>query len=192
MSGEPVDGGPAVEHVNEQAQVTIHQFLVTADPGEVATRLATEPGPAARLAAAVYRASAQTHGTADAATRRQILALDAARFGDRALSAGLAAVSLPRAPDTRWRVDWATGSGVHPRFLGLLGAAAGPPPLVDGDGRPVDLFAVRHRVRVWDLSGDPVVSGELAFPEPVGALAVTTDGRVLAGFGHDLAVLSPC
>ncbi|MET8701442.1 WD40 repeat domain-containing protein [Kitasatospora sp. NPDC004723] len=180
MSGEPAGGVPAAEHTTGQAQVTDHRFLVAADPGEVATGLATARGPTARLAAAVYRASAQAHGTADAATRRQILALDAARFGDRALSDGLAAVALPQAPDARWRVDWATGSGVHPRFLGLLGAtdAAGPP-LVDVDGRPAVLVRDRDGALLLrdPVTGDPVLRPSAAGSVPGQECSALLDGR---------------
>ncbi|MER7705676.1 hypothetical protein ABTX81_22640 [Kitasatospora sp. NPDC097605] len=136
-------------------EVTDPRFLVTADPREAALRLATATGAAGRLAAAVYRASAELHREADAATRRQVLALDAARFGDRAFAERLAAVAVAQAPDARWRVDWATGSGVHPAFLGDVDGASPPP--VDLDGRP----AVLTREDGALLLGDPATGEPL-------------------------------
>ncbi|MER6154063.1 hypothetical protein ABT147_00735 [Streptomyces sp. NPDC001868] len=62
-------------------------FLVNADPGEVLGLVDTASGAAARLAGAVYRASAHLHRDAEVWMRRQLLALDAARYGDRALAA---------------------------------------------------------------------------------------------------------
>ncbi|MFF7457083.1 WD40 repeat domain-containing protein [Kitasatospora sp. NPDC008115] len=169
------------ERAPEEAQVTDPGFLVTGDPHEVAARLATAAGPAARLAAAVYRASVEVHGAADAATRRQILALDAARFGDRALAARLAEAVVEQVPDARWRVDWATGSGVHPAFLGPLGAADGawPPPLVGVDGRPAALTRDADGAL---LLRDPATGDPLLRPAPAGRApgeecAALLDGR---------------
>lgn len=88
-------------------------FLVRADPYVLLPALHEAGGPAARSAAAVYRASAHRHVGADPVTRRQLLAVDAARFGDRALAAGLTR-ELP------WRVVWSTGAEVDTRLLASL------------------------------------------------------------------------
>ncbi|MGW1847830.1 hypothetical protein ACWCQ3_35805, partial [Streptomyces sp. NPDC001966] len=42
--------------------------------------------------------------------------LDAARYGDRDLSARISAVLVEGEPAARWRVDWATGSNVDAPF----------------------------------------------------------------------------
>jgi hypothetical protein len=91
-------------------------FLVHTDLGRVRKLLNTASSPAARLATAVYRASADLHCDADAWVRRQLLALDAARFGDLELSARIAAVPVENEPDTQWSFQWATGSQVTPEF----------------------------------------------------------------------------
>jgi WD40 repeat protein len=91
-------------------------FLVNGDPGEVAALLDTASGPEARLAAAVYQVSADTHREARRVVRRQLLALDAARCGDRDLAARISAVPVEGEPEARWGVEWATGSQVNPRF----------------------------------------------------------------------------
>ena len=96
-------------------------FLVTADPKHVTELLDLASEPAARLAGAVYRASARVHRDADAVVRRQILAVDAARFGDRALSARRRAVPLLTRPA---ELRYTRGRARHPRR-----PAPGPYPL---------------------------------------------------------------
>ncbi len=89
-------------------------FLVHSDPSQVAPLLEQARSPQARLAAAVYRHSAYIHkdeGVA-AATRRHLLALDAARFGDLGLSARFTEVEVPGEPDSRCEVTWAIGEQV--------------------------------------------------------------------------------
>lgn len=48
------------------------------------------------------------------------------------MSDRIAAAEIPDVPSLRWRVDWTTGSQVHPGFLDLLHNDAGdwPPPVV--------------------------------------------------------------
>ncbi|GAB2789030.1 hypothetical protein GCM10027073_21530 [Streptomyces chlorus] len=89
------------------------EFLVRADPYILLPVLHRAGSPAARSAAAVYRASAHRHVGADPVTRRQLLGVDAARLGDHALAAGLAR-ELP------WRVVWSTGSEMDTRLLASL------------------------------------------------------------------------
>ncbi|MET8629899.1 hypothetical protein ABZW30_40290 [Kitasatospora sp. NPDC004669] len=80
MSGDQRDGGMGVESAVADGWLTDPGFLVPADPGRVAALLDTGSGRAARLAAAVYRASARLHRDAGVGVRRQLLALDAARW----------------------------------------------------------------------------------------------------------------
>jgi WD40 repeat protein len=47
-----------------------------------------------------------------------------------------------------------------------------------------------HTVRVWDLTDPRPVGRELVFPGPVTALALTPQGRMVVGFGGDLAALT--
>ena len=46
--------------------------------------------------------------------RRQLLALDAARYGDRELSARINGVPVPGDAAASWGVEWATGSRLDP------------------------------------------------------------------------------
>lgn len=59
------------------------------------------------------------------------------------------------------------------------------------DGRPVAVAGGEDgAVRVWDLITRQQVGAELMFPDAVRALAVTQDGRLLAAFGSQVAVLA--
>ncbi|MFE3907814.1 hypothetical protein ACFXPY_48385 [Streptomyces sp. NPDC059153] len=90
-------------------------LLVNGDPEEVLGFLDAASGPAAWLAGAVYRASAHLHCAAGAGVR-QLLALDAARYGDSELAARITAAPVKDEPAARWGVEWATG-GVVDRHI---------------------------------------------------------------------------
>ncbi|MGW0964055.1 WD40 repeat domain-containing protein [Streptomyces gelaticus] len=131
-------------------------FLVNADPEEVLGLVDAASGPAGRLAGAVYRASAHLHREVGAGVRRQLLALDAARYGDRGLAARITAVLVEGEPAAPWGVEWATGSMVDRSFWQPL---AGHTSTVSGvatgveEGRPVAVSSSKDgTVRVWDLA----------------------------------------
>jgi hypothetical protein len=88
-------------------------FLVHADPKTVIAALRWATTPDARLAATVYRASQAVHRDLGAEQRRQILALDAARFQ-------AAALSYDFARSTDWRPLWATGTQVSSALTATL------------------------------------------------------------------------
>ncbi|MET9658639.1 hypothetical protein [Streptomyces sp. NPDC006510] len=69
--------------------LTDPEWLVNAEPERVMAALDTAGGPEQELAAAVYRASEPVRRKAGAGVRRQLLALDAARYGARDLAAQL-------------------------------------------------------------------------------------------------------
>ncbi|QDY75326.1 WD40 repeat domain-containing protein [Streptomyces qinzhouensis] len=89
--------------------------LVNGDPEEV-WGLLHSAGEQQAPAARVYRASAHLHRDAGPAVRRQLLALDAARYGDRELAARITAVPVPDAAAPAWGVQWATGTGLDSRY----------------------------------------------------------------------------
>ncbi|WP_035868560.1 WD40 repeat domain-containing protein [Kitasatospora cheerisanensis] len=156
--------------------LTDPRFLVTADPAEVLTLLPSAAAPEARVAAAVYRVSAGVHGSADPAARRQLLALDAARFGQHRLSDRLAAVALPAAP-AAWRVVWATSTAAHPALV-----ATDAPDLPPSRPAPAETAATTVDGRPRTLRCDPV-SGLRLDEEPLPGLApdtvlpLTVEGR---------------
>nr|WP_144298922.1 hypothetical protein [Streptomyces sp. TLI_235] len=100
-------------------------WLVEGDPDQVAAALDGAVGPQEAAAAAVYRASGHVHRDAGAQVRRQLLALDAARYGNQSLARGLAEVPLPQEADDSWTVRWATGNGLDSRLRHALPSPAG-------------------------------------------------------------------
>ncbi|MEE1804931.1 WD40 repeat domain-containing protein, partial [Streptomyces sp. BE133] len=124
-------------------------FLVHADPHALADALPHARSEQARLNAAVYRASWGVHHSLSPAARRQILALDAARYRNQRLQADLPG-------DDDWHVRWATGSQVSTALVRtLIGHTGGAVSVAvaELDGRPHALTVGRDgEVRVWDLT----------------------------------------
>ncbi|MFE7476647.1 WD40 repeat domain-containing protein, partial [Streptomyces sp. NPDC057575] len=189
MSSDLRDGGHSGELAQADELLADPGFLVTADPERVVALLDLASGPAARLAAEVYRVSARLHRQAGAGMRRQLLAVDAASLGARELSARIASVPVDGEPAEEWGVDWATGSRFDPRRLrsltghtGVVGVVA----TVMLDGRAIAVTGGQDgEVRVWDLAtgeqvGEPLV-GHTATVEAVATAVV--DGRVVAVTG---------
>ncbi|WP_159400973.1 WD40 repeat domain-containing protein [Streptomyces sp. NRRL B-24484] len=98
---------------------------MTGDPEQVVAALDGAAGPEEVAAAAVYRTSGHLHRDAGAGVRRQLLALDAARYGHRELMTGLAAVPVRQEEESPWAVRWATGTGLDSRLRYALPAPAG-------------------------------------------------------------------
>ncbi|MBB4927318.1 hypothetical protein [Kitasatospora kifunensis] len=156
------------------------EFMVNADPATMTRLLPEAWGSAGRLGAAVYQASAYRHRDAGPAVRRQLLALDAARYGSQALAARIAAAPVPDEPGTPWRVAWASGNQLGGFRWTATGheAAASAVATAMLDGRPIAVTGGGDgTVRVWDLAtgaplGEPmtghtgkvwtVATGELA------------------------------
>ncbi|MFB7007829.1 MULTISPECIES: WD40 repeat domain-containing protein [unclassified Streptomyces] len=169
------------------------RFLVMEDPARVMALSDRSVSSRARLASAVYRASAHLHRDAGPATRRQLLALDAARYGDRNLSAQISAVPVPDEPAGGWRVDWAVGHQVDSRFrhpfTGHTGAVLAAATVGVG-GRSLAVTSSSD-VRVWDVAtgrqlGDPF-TGHVG---PVRAVAaVVVEGRPIAVTGDGEGVV---
>ncbi|MEU8521535.1 AAA family ATPase [Streptomyces sp. NPDC048577] len=151
------------------------EFLLHADPHALADALRNVGSERARHIAAVYRASWGTHHTLPPSGRRQLLALDAARFRDEELRA-----SLPG--DADWSVRWATG---HQVTLELVRTLVGH----DRTVTSVAVTAVGGRVhavtgstdrtaRVWDLTTGRQVGTLVGGHGEVAAVAVAeVDGR---------------
>lgn len=160
MSGGVRGGGSAAVPVGRGSWWTDPELLVRGDSARVRQLLDSAPNAQARLVAAVYRASAHLHRDASPAVRRQLLALDAARYGDRELSARITAVPVDEGGDSRWGFVWATAGQVDSRLRHALtawtvpcaatavleGRAVAVGPSWSGGGRAL---------RVWDLrTGD--------------------------------------
>ncbi|MGW2182898.1 hypothetical protein ACWCXX_33480, partial [Streptomyces sp. NPDC001732] len=188
MSDDPQSGGPR-ESAVAGGWLADPGWLVNTDPERVLAVLGGAVGREEVLAAAVYRASAHLHRDAEAGVRRQLLALDAARYGDRGLAALITVVPAENDPAARWGVDWATGSMVTPQLWHTLnghtnGVRAVATAVVDSHTVAV-IGSDEGTVRVWDLViGQPV--GEPLTGHISGVLAVATavvDGRTVAVTG---------
>lgn len=116
------------------------QFLVRSSPTAVAALLPDARSPDALLAAQVYRTSALWRHDLDTPGRRQLLWLDAVRWGARDLSHAISAVTIPDEEADSWRVVWSTGSDVDARLRQVMKTG------------PVDCLA-------WaEVAGRPVVA----------------------------------
>ena len=169
-------------------------WLVNGDPELVRAGLDGAAGREEALAAAVYRASWHVHCDASAGVRRQVLALDAARHGNRQLARSIAGVAVRQEADDPWVVQWATGSGLDSRLRFALPAptkvAAVATVVVEGHGLAVAGCedGTLHR---WDLAtGSRLGNAVTAHTGAVSALATAVlDGRPVAvTSGSDRAV----
>ncbi|MEE1772393.1 hypothetical protein PUR34_30570 [Streptomyces sp. JV185] len=92
-------------------------------------------------------------------------------------------------------MDWATGGMVTPQLIHTLtGHTRGVEAVatVVVDGRPIAVTGSDDRtVRVWDLTTREQVGPELVFPAPVTEVATLPDGRLVDGFGLEVAALAP-
>ncbi|MFH8737213.1 caspase family protein [Streptomyces sp. NPDC017964] len=136
-------GGVLVELLSDP------EYLVYAAPAPLLRALDTVTAPAHRIVADIYRASAAAHAPLPADARRDILAIDAARYEYPQLAAELARTRP-------WAPRWATGSLVHPAhratLTGHTGRVSGVA-VVEIDNRPHAVTASTDRtVRVWDVA----------------------------------------
>ncbi|PWI05919.1 hypothetical protein DIZ27_36540 [Streptomyces sp. NWU339] len=64
------------------------------------------------------------------------------------------------------------------------------------DGRPVAVTGGGGEnvgeVRVWDLTTGRPLGAELVLPAAVHTVVITSDGRLVVGFGREIAVLTRC
>ena len=94
-------------------------FLTHADPATLAPLLAALPAGAAGGAADTYRASYASHARQPPAARAQILAVDAARYGNLDLAQRLSSAAI-------WQPVWATNQDRSTRLrLTLIGHIGG-------------------------------------------------------------------
>ncbi|NUK09485.1 WD40 repeat domain-containing protein [Streptomyces lunaelactis] len=150
-------------------------FIVYADPHAMANALVRACSEQARLNAAVYRASWGVHHALSPEARRQLLALDAARFRNEELQA-----SLPG--DADWHVRWATGSQVSPELVRTLAGHTSwvtSVAVAELEGRPHAITGSADRsARVWDLTTGTQTHELTGHTDWVIAVAVTQlEGR---------------
>lgn len=169
------------------------EFLVQADPQDVLERLADAEGGEARAWAAVYRTSAHRHRARPPDVRRDMLSLDASRWGMAALSRQLA-----RPP---WHTRWATGTLLDSALLVQLAGHENPVTAVAAaivDGRGIAItgdgahYGVRGgELRFWDLlTGEQIGPPHVAHAGALQAIAVTIldDRPVAVTTGNDAII----
>ncbi|WP_406862741.1 caspase family protein [Streptomyces sp. HUAS MG47] len=150
------------------------EYLVHAGPAHLNAALRTAPDPEARRLGAIYRASLGAHLPGPTGQRRDILAVDAARYGDRELSAAFAG-------GRGWRLLWATGGLVHPALHSALEGTTSVDRLACTvlDGRPHAVVGgeLGGGMELWDLSKG-VRRAELAGhdEEMTGVACLTVEG----------------
>ncbi|MFI0967909.1 WD40 repeat domain-containing protein [Streptomyces sp. NPDC021080] len=171
-------------------------WLVHGDPELILAGLDGAAGQEEMLAAAVYRTSGHVHRDAGAGVRRQVLALDAARYGNRELARSIAQVAVRQEMDDSWVVQWATGSDLDSRLRYALPVPAkvGVLATVVAQGRGLAVAGCEDgTLHAWDLAtGSRLGEAVSAHPGAVRALATAVlDGRPVAvtcGFDRTVRV----
>ncbi len=163
------------------------EFLVHAEPGALLQALRGANTAAGALVAAIYRCSADTHRKLPLLRRRQLLAVDAARYRAIRLHHEL---SVP----LMWRPRWATGgqatNALRATFTGhahsVLAAAC-----TMLEGRPIAVTGSNNGILlVWDLATGITITTFTGHSSSVMAVACSMfEGRPVAvTAGHDRTV----
>ncbi len=158
------------------------------DPELILAGLDGAAGQEEMLAAAVYRASGHVHRDAGAGVRRQVLALDAARYGNRELARSIAQVAVRQEIDDPWVVQWATGGDLDSRLRYALPVPAkvGVLATVAVEGRGLAVAGCEDgTLHAWDLAtGSRIGKAVSAHTGAVHALTTAVlDGRPVAVTG---------
>jgi WD40 repeat protein len=159
------------------------EVLVKGDPDRVRALL-----DGSQLLVSVYEASGAVHRRAAAGVRRQLLALDAARYGQPQLAAEIRKVAVCQETDDPWIVQWATGTGLDSRLRYALPAPAnaGVVATVVVEGRGIAVAGCGDgTLHWWDLaSGRKLGKAATDHTDTVPALATAVlDGRPVAVTG---------
>ncbi len=159
-------------------------FLTYADPANLAPLLAALPAGAAGWAADTYRASYASHSRQPPAARAQILAVDAARYGNLDLAQRLSSATI-------WQPVWATSQSRSARLRLTMTGHTGEVRAVvvgrAGDREVIVSGGGDGTVRVWDAATLQPVAQE-QFPDAIRSLALVGE-RLIAAQGNDVVVL---
>jgi WD domain, G-beta repeat len=164
---------PALDSIEHSLPDNVDRSAPALPPSPV------EQADRAGLAVAVYRTSAHTHGNQPSVARRQVLALDAARWGDHHLADCLETTPVAGHPLSPARIAWATGSGVNRAAGVLTGHEFGVTAVALGelDGRPIAVTGTGlGTTRIWDLTSRTPIGTPLT--GPVGAVNAVALGKL--------------
>ncbi|WP_331764224.1 caspase family protein (plasmid) [Streptomyces atratus] len=166
--------------------LTDTEFLVHGTPDALLTAFPRAHTDQALLSRAVYRTSIGEHRDTDHASRRRLLALDAARYGAKTLTSAL----VEGAAAGTWTPVSATGGGLPRACRDTLTHTAWVSAVACTvlDGRPIAVTGDSDRtVQVWDLTtGRPMGEPLTGHTQWVNAVACAVlDGRPVAVTGSD-------
>ncbi|MGV9568709.1 caspase family protein [Streptomyces nigra] len=146
------------------------EYLVHAHSTTLLRALDTITSPDIRTVAAIYRASAATHRSLAPVARRDILAIDAARYRQPHLAVQLARTRF-------WAPRWATGTLVnlaHRATLTGHTTTVNAVAVAQIDDRPHAITtSYDHTARVWDLETGSERATLTGHTDTVNAVAVT-------------------
>ena len=169
------------------------EYLVHATPYTLIPCLGGVRGAKTERAVAVYRASAHMHLWLDPAERRQVLAVDAMRYGYESLANSLS--RPPGRPAEQWCLAWATGTNVNSSLASTFSANTAQVHAV-AVGRKDDrviIFAGDRagNITVSDLSTETVIDDYIevhdGWVEGLAAISIGGDELVVS-VGTDGAV----
>ncbi|MER7763060.1 caspase family protein, partial [Streptomyces sp. NPDC097619] len=146
------------------------EYLAHAAPYALLRALDATPAVVDATTAGIYRASSEVHGSLAPSARRDVLAIDAARYQQPELVARLARTRP-------WTPLWATNSLVHPAHRRTITGhtdAVVALAITELDGRPHALTTSHdNTVRVWDLTSNTHTATLTGHTSWVNAIAVT-------------------
>ncbi|MFJ8159158.1 caspase family protein [Streptomyces sp. NPDC094468] len=146
------------------------EYLVHAHPTTLLRALDTLGAPGHPITADIYRASAAVHSGLSPTERRDVLALDAARYQQNDLATRLARTRP-------WTPRWATGNLVHSALRATLTGhtdKVNALAVTEIDGRPHAVTGgFDWTVRVWDLTTGTTRATLLGHTRMVRAVTVT-------------------
>ena len=183
-AAEPYVRRHALQHAVDAGRL---DELIYADLDESESMVNSATTAVGRVSIAVYSESTNTDGSDDISVRRDLMVMNAVRYGFPELASRLAHVS--KLPEHHWWPEWATGGQLPPIPLFVLGSPIGEIRAVacgDADGRHLVMAGgIDCRFRMWDMSTGQSVDNPTIDPDAMTRAVACTklDGRVVTVTG---------